>query len=118
MPTVTDISAEREFECCVVKFCLEGYDFALVFLYSNTCHCHIQPFLFKFVILTHELCQCLKTMIATLLLQNKSLKMTALCLRAADPLSILKASEIHLYKYRTVWGLNPPPLARAITPSQ
>lgn len=74
MPTVTEISAEREFECCVVEFCLESLDFALVCLYSNTFHCLIssQPLLDKFEILTHEICQCLKLMIATLLLQNKS----------------------------------------------
>lgn len=51
LPAITQITVDKEFECCIVQVKCGGFSFILVGLYRTPKHCFITPFLNKLDVL-------------------------------------------------------------------
>lgn len=65
IPIVTEISAEKEFECCLAEFNIGGFVFVLGGLYRTPSYYFVNPFLDKLEILIETLCNKYENVILT-----------------------------------------------------
>ncbi|XP_039278776.1 uncharacterized protein LOC120350256 [Nilaparvata lugens] len=63
LPAILSITTEKEFECCVTEFTLDGLNFVMACLYRTPQHCFLDPFLEKLEILLEILCKKYKKVI-------------------------------------------------------